>query len=160
MYPHHIWEKNTKQKTLNRWRWNAYTWSLWASLLCCRQGEPQCNLWDLFLCVTCLHKAIPPNSPWSFPIKINKIHTWLFIEHSAFLNLRDNKTWFYNITQAEFYRVVMVCFNVFIYFWSPLKQEQFSSNSLIHDQIIWLSISTVVKWHLMMLNGKKKKTQQ
>ncbi len=50
----------------------------------------------------------------------------------------------------------MACFNVFIYFWSPLKQEQFSSNSLIHDQIMWLSISTVVKWHLMILNGKKK----
>ncbi len=48
----------------------------------------------------------------------------------------------------------------FIYFWSPLKQEQFSSNSLIHDQIMWLSISTVVKWHLMMLNGKNKAKQK
>lgn len=28
----------------------------------------------------------------SFPININNIHTWLFIEHSAFLNLRDYKT--------------------------------------------------------------------
>lgn len=46
------------------------------------------------------------------------------------------------------------CF--YLFFWSPLKQEQFSSNSLIHDQIMWLSISTVVKWHLMLLNGKNK----